>query len=75
VTEFSGGSIGPVSINESPEWIWTLVGEIPYLAGAERGQVAGHTLICRVERGDPVLVSFFGNLGLGGRAGRACARI
>ena len=28
-------------------------------------QVVSHTLTCRVERGGPVLVSFFGNLGLG----------
>jgi hypothetical protein len=38
---------------------------VPYLAGAERVQVASHTLTCRVDRGGPVLVSFFGNLGLG----------
>ena len=31
-----------------------LAGEIPYLAGAERVQVAGHILTCRVERGGPV---------------------
>ena len=42
-----------------------LVGEIPYLAGAEQVQVESHTLTCRVERGGPVLVSFFGNLTLG----------
>ncbi len=28
-------------------------------------QISGHTLTCRVERGGPVLVSFFGNLNLG----------
>ena len=38
---------------------------LPYLAGAERVQVAADTLTCRVERGGPVLVSFFGDLGLG----------
>ena len=42
-----------------------LVSEIPSLARAEQVQVASHTLTCRVERGGPVLVSFFGNLGLG----------
>jgi hypothetical protein len=43
---------------------------VPYLAGAERVQVAAHTLTCRVERGGPVLVSFFGDLGLGQAAPR-----
>ncbi len=43
---------------------------VPYLAGAERVQVASHTLTCRVDRGGPVLVSFFGNLGLGQAAPR-----
>lgn len=38
---------------------------IPYLKGAERVQVAPNTLKCRVERNGPVLVSFFGGLGLG----------
>ena len=42
-----------------------LAREIPYLAGAEQVQVVSHTLTCRVERGGPVLVSFFGNLSLG----------
>jgi hypothetical protein len=42
-----------------------LAREIPYLAEAEQVQVVSHTLTCRVERGGPVLVSFFGNLGLG----------
>ncbi len=41
-----------------------LAGTIPYLHGAERIQVAPNTLTCRVERGGPVLVSLFGNLGL-----------
>lgn len=36
-----------------------------YLKDAERIQVAPNTLTCRVDRGGPVLVSFFGNLGLG----------
>jgi hypothetical protein len=43
---------------------------IPYLSGAERVQVASHTLTCRIERGGPVLVSFFGDLGLGQAAPR-----
>jgi hypothetical protein len=47
-----------------------LARDIPYLAGAERLQVAAHTLTCRVERGGPVLVSFFGGLGLGWAAPR-----
>ena len=42
-----------------------LAREIPYLAEAEQVQVVSHTLTCRVERGGPVLVSFFGNLTLG----------
>jgi hypothetical protein len=47
-----------------------LAGELPYLHGAERVQVESHTLTCRVERGEPVLVSFFGNLSLGEAAPR-----
>jgi hypothetical protein len=42
-----------------------LAGEIPYLRDAERVQVEANTLTCRIERGGPVLVSFFGGLGLG----------
>jgi hypothetical protein len=42
-----------------------LAGVIPYLKGAERVKVAPQTLTCRIERNGPVLVSFFGNLGLG----------
>lgn len=38
---------------------------LPYLKGAERVQVAPNSLKCRVERDGPVLVSFFGGLGLG----------
>jgi hypothetical protein len=38
---------------------------VPYLRDAERVQVAPNTLTCRVDRGGPVLVSFFGGLGLG----------
>jgi AMP-binding enzyme/AMP-binding enzyme C-terminal domain len=48
----------------------TLAREIPYLAGAETVQLESHTLTCRVERGGPVLVSFFGNLNLGEAAPR-----
>ena len=36
-------------------------------------QVVSHTLTCRVERGGPVLVSFFGHLGLGEAAPREIA--
>ena len=43
---------------------------IPYLKGAERVQVAPNTRTCRVERGGPVLVSFFGVPGLGQAAPR-----
>jgi len=38
---------------------------IPYLKNVERVQVSFNTLKCRVERHGPVLVSFFGGLGLG----------
>ena len=42
-----------------------LARRIPYIRDAERVQVwAGHA-DCRVERDGPVLVSFFGGLGLG----------
>ena len=37
-------------------------------------QLESHTLTCRVERGGPVLVSFFGNLNLGEAAPREDAR-
>jgi Nucleotidyl transferase AbiEii toxin, Type IV TA system len=50
-----------------------LARQIPYLAGAEQVQVVSHTLTCRVERGGPVLVSFFGNLALGEVAAREIA--
>jgi hypothetical protein len=50
-----------------------LARDIPYLAGAEPAQVASNTLTCRVERGGPVLVSFFGNLQLGEAAPRETA--
>jgi hypothetical protein len=42
-----------------------LAAAAPYLRDAERLQVAPDTLTCRVERGGPVLLSFFGALGLG----------
>ena len=42
-----------------------LAANVPYLRDAERVQVAPDTLTCRVARGGPVLVSFFGGLGLG----------
>ncbi len=42
-----------------------LARRIPYIRDAERVQVGPNTLTCRVERGGPVLVSFFGDLGLG----------
>lgn len=42
-----------------------LAQKIPYLKNAERVQMGPDTLTCRVDRGGPVLVSFFGGLGLG----------
>jgi hypothetical protein len=42
-----------------------LAQKVEFLRDAERVQVATHTLTCRVDSGGPVLVSFFGNLGLG----------
>lgn len=42
-----------------------LASEIAYLRGAEQVRIARNTLVCRVERGGSVLVSFFGALGLG----------
>ena len=42
-----------------------LAAQIPYLKDAERLQVSPDTLTCRVDRGGPVLLSFFGGLGLG----------
>lgn len=47
-----------------------LAATVPYLKDAERIQVALDTLTCRVDRGGPVLVSFFGGLGLGQVAAR-----
>lgn len=47
-----------------------LARNIPYLRDAERVQVGPNTLTCRVERGGPVLVSFFGGRGLGQVAAR-----
>ncbi|MDG4554170.1 MAG: nucleotidyl transferase AbiEii/AbiGii toxin family protein [Candidatus Competibacter sp.] len=42
-----------------------LANTLPYLKNAERVQVAPNTLTCRIQRDGPVLVSFFGGLGLG----------
>lgn len=42
-----------------------LARKLPYLKDAERVQVSSNTLTCRVDRGGPVLVSYFGALGLG----------
>jgi len=42
-----------------------LAAGVPYLQGVERVQVAVNTLTVRVDRRGPVLVSFFGSLGLG----------
>ena len=42
-----------------------LAATLAYLKDAERVQVAPNTLTCRVDRGGAVLVSFFGDLGLG----------
>lgn len=47
-----------------------LAAAVPYLKGAERVQVAPNTLKCRIKRDGPVLVSFFGGLGLGQAAPR-----
>ena len=47
--------------------------QLPFLAAAERLQVAANTLTCRVERGGPVLLSFFGRLGLGQAAAHDAA--
>jgi hypothetical protein len=47
---------------------------VRYLAGAEPVQVDRNTLTCRVERGGPVLVSFFGDLNLGQIAPREQAQ-
>jgi len=42
-----------------------LAKQVPFLKDAEWIQVAPNTLTCRVDRGGPVLVSFFGDLNLG----------
>jgi hypothetical protein len=42
-----------------------LAGQLRWLHEAERIQVAPNTLTCRVDREGPVLVSFFGDLGIG----------
>jgi hypothetical protein len=47
-----------------------LAKNISFLKEAERVQVAPNTLKCRVERGGPILISFFGGLELGQAAPR-----
>jgi hypothetical protein len=47
---------------------------IAYLASAEQIQVDINTLTCRVDRGGPALVSFFGATGLGQVAPRERAQ-
>jgi hypothetical protein len=61
---FSNGAFDPERLAE----------EIPYLKNAERVQLAPDTLTCRVDRGGPVLVSFFGGLSLGQVAAREQVR-
>lgn len=51
-----------------------LADSISYLKGTERVRVSPNTLTCRVERDGPVLVSFFGGLGLGQVSPRDQAR-
>lgn len=41
-----------------------LEGRFPFLAGSARLQSSPNTLVCRVDRGGPVKVSFFGGLPL-----------
>ncbi len=57
---FSSQSFDPDRLAEST----------PYLKDAERVQVDSNTLTCRVDRDGPILVSFFGGLGLGQVAAR-----
>lgn len=52
---FSNASFDPDELAKS----------VAYLKDAERIQVAPNTLTCRVDRGDPVIVSFFGDLNFG----------
>jgi hypothetical protein len=52
---FSNASFDPERLAE----------QIPYIRAAERIQLAPDTLTCRVDRRGPVLISFFGGLGLG----------
>ena len=51
-----------------------LMRDVPYLNDAEPVQLAANTLTCRVDRGGPVLVSFFGALGLGQVAAHEAVR-
>jgi len=57
---FSNASFDPDDLTQN----------VAYLKDAERLQVAPNTLTCRVDRGGPVLVSFFGDLNLGQVAAR-----
>ena len=52
---FSNASFDPELLTE----------QVPYLRESELIQVAADTLTCRVDRGGPILVSFFGGLDLG----------
>jgi hypothetical protein len=52
---FSGESFEPA----------LLAASVPYLAGASIRQMRANTLTCSIDRGGPVLVSFFGGLSLG----------
>lgn len=61
---FSNASFDPERLAE----------QVPYLRESERIQVGPETLTCRVDRGGPVLVSFFGNLDLGQVAAPDLAR-
>jgi hypothetical protein len=54
-----------LSISNQPFDPEQLAQTVPYLNDAEHVQVAPNTLKCRVERGGPVLISFFGHLRLG----------
>jgi hypothetical protein len=47
-----------------------LARRIAFLRDAERVQIAANTLTCRVQREGPILVSFFGAVGLGMAAER-----
>lgn len=61
---FSNAALDPDQLSQT----------VSYLKGAERVQVAPNTLTCRVERQGPILISFFGGLGLGQVAPREKAQ-